>query len=108
MTETTPQSFYEMFVVPNFDDYLKEPDNIRLASMRASRRFQLADILYAFYRRRRASKIAQWPKPKDLKKELCRREPCFSLCRALPRFTSTFEATAAFTTLDRRIPIQSL
>ncbi len=30
MTETTPQSFYEMFVVPNFDDYLKEPDNIRL------------------------------------------------------------------------------
>src|SRR5690348_10767859 len=40
---TTPQSFYEAFVVPNLEDYLSEADDIRKGFNASVSAFQLAD-----------------------------------------------------------------
>jgi hypothetical protein len=74
---TTPNSYYELFVVPNLEDYLKEPDNIRLGFNACVSAYQLGDIVYAYWTRHDPSKIVQWRELKHLHRELVRREPMF-------------------------------
>jgi hypothetical protein len=74
---TTPQSFYEVFVVSNLEDFLETPDDIRRGFNASVSAFQLADIFYAFYTWHDPSIISRWPRLGHLKKDLSRREPMF-------------------------------
>jgi hypothetical protein len=78
MGRTTPHSFYEQFVVPNLDDYLKQPDDVRLGFNASVSAFQLADIMFCFYEHHRdRSKVAPWRTLKALHKDLTKRQPLF-------------------------------
>lgn len=77
---TTPRSFYELFVVPNMEDYRSQPDDVRLGFNAALSAFQLADIFYAFYQRERPAVVSRWKKLKDLHVHLTSVEPCYLAC----------------------------
>ena len=66
MSSTTPRSYYEEFVQPNFQEYLQDPDNIRRAFNASVPAFQLADVMYKFYSEEDTSKISKWPDLKAL------------------------------------------
>lgn len=74
---TTPRSFYELFVIPNMEDYRGQPDDVRLGFNAALSAFQLADIFYAFYQRERPAVVSRWTKLKDLHIHLTSVEPCY-------------------------------
>ncbi|MER9914012.1 hypothetical protein NKJ71_25635 [Mesorhizobium sp. M0050] len=75
--QTSPLSFYHVFVVPNFEDYLREPDDARLGFNASVSAFQLADIFHAYYKREQPSIIARWKSVKDLHIHLTSIEPCY-------------------------------
>ena len=77
MSRTTPRSFYALFVAPNFYDYLDDPTDIRRGFNASVSAFQLADIMYAFYKKNDPSKISLWPKKRDLLIDLGKRERLF-------------------------------
>lgn len=74
---TTPDSFYEMFVQLNFEDYKKTPYDIRIGYNAALSAFQLTDIFYAFYGRENSKRLESWKTKKDLLKYLSEIEPYF-------------------------------
>ncbi|MER9167324.1 hypothetical protein NKI12_08055 [Mesorhizobium australicum] len=80
---TTPRSFYQLFVLPNLDDYLGAPDDARLGFNAALSAFQLADIFHAFYTREDPSIIAQWKKLAGLHRHLGSIEPCYLTVQSL-------------------------
>ena len=77
MSHTTPLSYYDLFVVPNLRDYLNEPHDVRRGVNASISAFQLADIMYAFYRKNDPSKLKPWPSKKALLIDLRKREPLF-------------------------------
>lgn len=72
---TTPHSYYELFVRPNFWDYLETPDDARLGFNAAVSAFQLADVFHAFYTREDPEIVRPWKKPKSLHIHLSKLEP---------------------------------
>ena len=52
MSRTTPHSYYKLFVVPIFEDYLRAADDIRLGFNASVPAFQLADVMHTFYSKR--------------------------------------------------------
>jgi len=74
---TTPRSFYELFVRPNYWDFQEVPDDARRAFNAAVSAFQLADVFYNFYSREKPSAVSQWPKLKLLHIHLANIEPSF-------------------------------
>jgi len=83
MSRTTPRLYYERLVVPNFEDYLEMPSDIRLGFNTVLPAFQLSEVMYIFYQDEDASKIAQWPDATDFKKHLTDREPYFLTIQSL-------------------------
>jgi hypothetical protein len=83
MSRTTPQSYYELFVVPNFEDYLRAPDDIRLGFNASVPAFQLAEVMHTFYRDGDSSKISQWPELKDFYAHLRKLEPAFTTIQSV-------------------------
>jgi hypothetical protein len=83
MSRTTPQSYYELFVVPNFEDYLRAPDDIRLGFNASVPTFQLADVMHTFYQKEDRSRISQWPELKDLYAHLRKLEPAFGTIQSV-------------------------
>ncbi|MFB6448927.1 hypothetical protein [Bradyrhizobium tunisiense] len=77
MSRTTPWSFYDLFVVPNLQDFLDDPTSIRKSVNAAVSAFQMADIMYKFYERSDPSKISAWPTQTEFLKFLSAREPSF-------------------------------
>lgn len=55
--KTTPRSYYWHLMVPNYQDYLRDPEDALLAFNVATPEFQLADIFYRFYEREDSSVI---------------------------------------------------
>jgi hypothetical protein len=78
MSRTTPQSYYELFVVANFEDYLRSPDDIRLGFNASVPAFQLADVMWTFYNDEDPSQISQWPKLENFYEHLKILEPAFT------------------------------
>jgi hypothetical protein len=74
---TTPRSFYELFVQPNYWDYEETPDDVRRGFNAALSAFQLADVFYAFYSREEPEVVRHWPKLKDFHIHLSQIEPHF-------------------------------
>lgn len=74
---TTPRSFLEVFVRPNYWDYCACPDDIRLGFNAAVPAFQLADIYLTFYRKENPGVVRPWTKTVDLLKHLSEIEPSF-------------------------------
>ena len=77
MSRTTPRSYYELFVVPNLHDYLDDPTVIHRGFNASVSAFQLADIMWGFYRRTDRNKLSQWPNKGAFLADLGRREPFF-------------------------------
>ncbi|PDT75095.1 hypothetical protein [Bradyrhizobium sp. C9] len=77
MSRTTPLLYYDLFVVPNFEDYIARANDIRLAFNACVPAAQQADIMFAYYRREDRSKISRWGSLKALHIDLCKREPSF-------------------------------
>ena len=75
MSRTTPRSYYEEFVQPNFEEYMDDPADIRRGFNASLPAFQLADVMYTFYQDEDAAKISQWPELKDLYVDLGKIEP---------------------------------
>lgn len=80
---TTPKSYYELFVEPNFRDYLQQPDDVRLAFNASLTAFQLRDITYFFYKKNAPSKISKWSNVTDFQVYLVEREPLFQTIQSV-------------------------
>ena len=74
---TTPHSYYEIFVYPNFEDYLGNPDDIRRGFNACVPAFQLADVMFEYYSINDPSKLSQWREPVYLHKYLEKIQPAF-------------------------------
>jgi hypothetical protein len=74
---TTPLTYYEQFVVPNYEDYLAHAGDIRLGLNACLTASQLADVVIACQAEDPA-RIGNWNTTKALRVELCRREPYFN------------------------------
>jgi hypothetical protein len=82
MSRTTPISFYKWFVVPNLED-LDKPDDIRRGFNATIPAFQLADIMYFFYKRNDPSKVSSWKTKRDLLRTLVKRESNFIIIQSV-------------------------
>lgn len=77
---TTPHSFYELFVFPNYEDYLDQPGNVRRGFNAALSAFQMADIFLNYYSRENPTVVQPWMQKlgkKKLLQNLCARDPHF-------------------------------
>jgi hypothetical protein len=74
---TTPWKFYELLVLPNYEDYCEAEDDVRRGFNASVAAFQLADIFLKYYERVDPSKIARWPRAKALHRHLSNLEPGF-------------------------------
>lgn len=83
MARTTPHTYYGAFVLPNFWDYQQIPDDVRRGFNACVAASQMTDILIAYYERENRSAISAWRKAtvqlsiRELRIDLCRREPLF-------------------------------
>ena len=78
--KTTPYSFYELFVYPNYEDYVKLPGNVRLGFNAALSAFQMTDIFLNYYQRENPDVVALWSGrtgKKKLLEKLCENQPHF-------------------------------
>jgi hypothetical protein len=75
---TTPHSYYEAFVFPNFGDYRERSADIRRGFNACVDASQLADIFFNFYKENDPLGIARWGSLSALRIDLCKREPCFN------------------------------
>src|SRR5215213_4862260 len=57
---TTPRSYYQHFVEPNFQDYLQSPDDVGLGFNASLTAFQLAEVMYWFYKRNDPAVVSSW------------------------------------------------
>jgi hypothetical protein len=78
MSRTTPLTYYEQFVVPNYEDYLVRAGDIRLCLNACVTASQLADVVIAYCRAEDPARIASWNTPRALRIELRRRDPYFN------------------------------
>jgi hypothetical protein len=83
MMRTTPRSFYELFVLPNYCDYKERSDDARLGFNAAVSAFQLADVFHAFYSCADPSMVRRWPTLKSLLIHLSEIEPHFLTVQSL-------------------------
>lgn len=83
MSRTTPQSYYKLFVVANFEDYVRIPDDIRLGFNASLPAFQLADVMHTFYSDEDRSKISQWPKIENFYEHLKKLVPAFATIQSV-------------------------
>jgi len=74
---TTPRSYYRHFVEPNFQDYLQSPNDVRLGFNASLTAFQLADVMYWFYKRNDPGVVSSWNALRDFHSHLSGREPLF-------------------------------
>jgi hypothetical protein len=74
---TTPRSYYQHFVKPNFQDYLQSPDDVRLGFNASLTAFQLAEVMYWFYKRNNPGVVSSWNALRDFHSHLSGREPLF-------------------------------
>jgi hypothetical protein len=74
---TTPRSYYELFVEPDYRDYEQTPDDVRRGFHAALSAFQLADVFYAFYSREDPEVVRHWPSLQSLHIHLSKIEPHF-------------------------------
>jgi hypothetical protein len=75
---TTPRSYYEIFVHPNFEDYLAHRSDIRFAFNACVPAFQLADVMFEYYGvKNLPSKLSKCTTTTKLHKRLTRIEPAF-------------------------------
>jgi hypothetical protein len=78
MSRTTPYTYYEAFVFPNFEDYRERPEDIRRGFNACVAASQMADIFFYYYNENDPSRIAQWKNRTALRIDLCKREPYFN------------------------------
>jgi len=83
MSRTTPHSYYDRFVLPNFEDYIGRPDDIRLGFNAALPAFQLADVMHTFYEEDDPSKISTWPKLEGFYEHLKQLAPAFTTIQSV-------------------------
>jgi len=83
MNQTTPRLFYEFFVLPNYEDFSRKPQDVRLGFNACLSAFQQADVFYNYCTRRDPERISAWPKPKNLLISLCKREPQFATVQSV-------------------------
>ena len=74
---TTPCSYYRYFVEPNFQDYLQSPDDVRLGFNASLTAFQLAEVMFWFYKRNDPAVVSSWKTLRDFHSHLSGREPLF-------------------------------
>jgi hypothetical protein len=74
---TTPHAYYRHFVEPNFQDYLQSPNDVRLGFNASLAAFQLAEVMYWFYRRNDPGVVSSWNALRDFHSHLSGREPLF-------------------------------
>jgi hypothetical protein len=82
LSRTTPRTYYDQFVVPNYDDYVDGGRDIRRCLNACLTASQLADVVIAYCRAEDPVRIARWPTPKELRIELCRRDPYFNVIQS--------------------------
>ncbi len=83
MSRTTPRSFLQSFVEPNYFDYIEAADDVRLGFNASLPAFQLADVFYAFYRQHDPDVIRSWKTLKDLHMHLGYIEPCYTTVQSV-------------------------
>jgi hypothetical protein len=74
MSRMTPWGYYEAFVLHNLWDYERSPYDIRLGMNACVSAFQLADVMYFYYKRKKPDRIQPWPKKKDFLTDLSSRD----------------------------------
>jgi hypothetical protein len=74
---TTPRSYYELFVWPNYWEYMETPFDVRRAFNASISAFQMADIFYGFYKRHDREVVKLWPTKRDFLLHLGKTEPQF-------------------------------
>jgi len=100
MSRTTPRSFYLEFVQPNYQDYLQSPENVRRGINACVSAFQLADIMYAFYKQNDPSKLTEWNSKQDFLINLRRREPLFATVQSVATAYKHLYPTASHYVID--------
>jgi hypothetical protein len=100
MSRTTPYTYYEQFVVPNFDDYLDRPGDIRRGFNACLTASQLADIMFAYYMREDPSKLLQWKHLRQFRIDLCSREPSFKTVQSVATSYKHLHARGAHYEID--------
>ena len=68
---------FEYFVKPNYEEFAERADDIRLGFNASVTAFHQADIFLAYYRKRKPSRVAEWPRKENFLKYLAAREPNF-------------------------------
>jgi len=75
---TTPRSYYDIFVYPNFKDYLDHPSDIRFGFNACVPAFHLADVMFEYYGvGNLPSKVSRCTNMKTLHKRLTRLNRAF-------------------------------
>jgi hypothetical protein len=82
MSRTTPVTYYEQFVVPNYEDYLERAGDIRRGLNACLTASQLADVVIAYCKAEDPARIASWNTVPALRIELCRRDPYFNVIQS--------------------------
>jgi hypothetical protein len=108
MSRTTPYTYYDQFFVPNFDDYLERPEDIRRGFNACLTASQLADIMFAFYTREDPSKLSQWKDLRGLRIDLCSREPSFGTIQSVATSYKHLHARGAHYEIDTGGSIYSM
>ena len=91
---TTPNSFYNAFVVLNLEDYLETPDDVRKGFNASVAAYQLADIFWFYTTETRKDPLARkrWPKVNQLHIELGKKEPLFITIQSVATVYKHFQS----------------
>jgi hypothetical protein len=108
MSRTTPHSFYDLFVLPNLQEYLEKPYDVRRGFNASLSAFQLADIMYAFYTLNDSSQLDPWPNKKALLVDLRKRQPLFSTVQSIATAYKHLYARGAHYDIDTSGSIEQL
>lgn len=82
--KTTPNSYFELFVQPNYRDFLDSRDDARLGFNASVPAYQLADVFYFYHERKDQAALSElWPTKKAFLAELSEREPKFKTVQSV-------------------------
>jgi hypothetical protein len=79
MSKMQPFDFFDAFVIPDHEDWRKEPSSIRLAFHVATSAFHLADHYFQFYSRQDAAFGAKYKNLEKFQDALVARTPAFKV-----------------------------
>lgn len=83
LSRTTPWTFYEFLVCPNYETFLERPDDVCRGFNASLAAFQLADIFLNYYRRFDPHRVARWRHPKNFHQHLCNLEPRYATIQSV-------------------------